>query len=86
MSEHATPSDTPSGQATGVQSVAAALDLLDCLATEPELGVTELGRRSESQEHRAPHPDDPEREGVSSSGCRRPGAYRLGIGCTSSAR
>jgi DNA-binding IclR family transcriptional regulator len=45
MIEHATPSDAPSGQATGVQSVAVALDLLDCLATEPQLGVTELGRR-----------------------------------------
>ena len=29
----------------GVQSVATALELLDCLATEPELGVAELGRR-----------------------------------------
>lgn len=28
-----------------VQSVATALDLLDCLAAEPELGVAELGRR-----------------------------------------
>jgi DNA-binding IclR family transcriptional regulator len=29
----------------GIRSVATALELLDCLATEPELGVAELGRR-----------------------------------------
>jgi DNA-binding IclR family transcriptional regulator len=29
----------------GVQSVATALELLDCLAAEPELGVADLGRR-----------------------------------------
>src|SRR5271167_3320369 len=29
----------------GVQSVATALELLDCLAAERELGVAELGRR-----------------------------------------
>ncbi|MDX6396587.1 MAG: hypothetical protein QOJ73_7650, partial [Streptosporangiaceae bacterium] len=29
----------------GVQSVATALDLLDCLAAERELGVAEIGRR-----------------------------------------
>src|SRR5260370_17931281 len=36
----------PGGRAPGgVQSVATALDLLDCLAAERELGVAELGRR-----------------------------------------
>jgi DNA-binding IclR family transcriptional regulator len=34
-----------SGSSGGIQSVATALKLLDCLATEPELGVAELGRR-----------------------------------------
>ena len=29
----------------GIRSVTTALELLDCLATEPELGVAELGRR-----------------------------------------
>ena len=29
----------------GIRSVATAIELLDCLATEPELGVAELGRR-----------------------------------------
>jgi len=29
----------------GIRSLATALDLLDCLATEPELGVTDLSRR-----------------------------------------
>jgi DNA-binding IclR family transcriptional regulator len=39
----------------GVQSVATALELLDCLATERELGVAELGRRlgiAKSSAHR----------------------------------
>ena len=35
---------TPAG-AAHVQSVTTALDMLDCLAAEPELGVAELGRR-----------------------------------------
>ena len=41
----------------GVQSVATALDLLDCLAAERELGVAELGRRlgiAKSSAHRVP--------------------------------
>jgi DNA-binding IclR family transcriptional regulator len=41
--------------AGGLRSVAAALDVLDCLADEPELGVTELARRlgiSKSTAHR----------------------------------
>ena len=33
------------GARRGIQSVATALELLDCLATEPDLGVAELGRR-----------------------------------------
>ena len=39
----------------GVQSVATALDLLDCLAAERELGVAEIGRRlgiAKSSAHR----------------------------------
>jgi len=39
------PLGAESGSSGGIQSVATALDLLDCLATEPELGVAELGRR-----------------------------------------
>src|SRR5580693_9620125 len=44
MGQHA---EQPTGQdgARGVQSVATALDLLDVLAAERELGVAELGRR-----------------------------------------
>jgi DNA-binding IclR family transcriptional regulator len=41
--------------AAGVQSVASALDVLDCLAEAPELGVSEIGRRlgiSKSTAHR----------------------------------
>jgi DNA-binding IclR family transcriptional regulator len=44
----------PNG-AGAVQSVATALDVLDCLADEPELGVSDLGRRlgiSKSTAHR----------------------------------
>jgi DNA-binding IclR family transcriptional regulator len=43
------------GVAGGVQSVATALDVLDCLAEAPEMGVSELGRRlgiSKSTAHR----------------------------------
>jgi DNA-binding IclR family transcriptional regulator len=43
------------GQRGGVQSVATALELLDCLAAERELGVAELGRRvgiAKSSAHR----------------------------------
>jgi DNA-binding IclR family transcriptional regulator len=41
--------------AAGIQSLATALELLECLAGEPELGVAELGRRlgiSKSSAHR----------------------------------
>lgn len=41
--------------AGGLRSVSTALDVLDCLADEPELGVTEIGRRlgiSKSTAHR----------------------------------
>src|SRR5258708_3377329 len=43
------------GRRGGVQSVATALELLDCLAAERELGVVELGRRlgiAKSSAHR----------------------------------
>ena len=54
MRQHA---EQPAGQegARGVQSVATALDLLDVLAAERELGVAEIGRRlgiAKSSAHR----------------------------------
>ena len=51
------PANRPAGGAgpRGVQSVATAMDLIDCLAAERELGVAEIGRRlgiAKSSAHR----------------------------------
>ena len=53
MSEHATHSDTPSEQTTGVQSVAVALDLLDCLAPSRSWASPSSGAASGSPRARA---------------------------------
>jgi DNA-binding IclR family transcriptional regulator len=45
MVERAEPKGRTDDRSAGVQSVATALRLLDCLALEPDLGVAELGRR-----------------------------------------
>jgi DNA-binding IclR family transcriptional regulator len=55
MRQHAQHPVAEDGPRGGVQSVATALDLLDCLADERELGVAELGRRlgiAKSSAHR----------------------------------
>jgi DNA-binding IclR family transcriptional regulator len=45
MAERADAANRTHHRSAGVQSVATALRLLDCLAAEPELGVAELSRR-----------------------------------------
>jgi DNA-binding IclR family transcriptional regulator len=55
MRQHGERPPGEDGQRRGVQSVATALELLDCLAAERELGVAELGRRlgiAKSSAHR----------------------------------
>jgi DNA-binding IclR family transcriptional regulator len=55
MSEQVDGVPGPGVGAAGIQSLATALALIDCLASEPELGVAELGRRlgiAKSSAHR----------------------------------
>jgi DNA-binding IclR family transcriptional regulator len=55
MAERAETTKRTDDRSAGVQSVATALRLLDCLVAEPDLGVAELGRRlgiAKSSAHR----------------------------------